>query len=435
MKKIFFFALASLALASCSQDEEFVAENGGGKQKVANGGITFSPYIAGQTRATAVTSASVKTSGFMVNATFNSKMYITNDEAANGVGSLDGTAAAQDGIFDTKGATYYWPITISDANPMMFYAFNKIDGASFAGGASATIDNAAQVNYTVKATAADQEDLVIASAQATAQPENGVQPMNFTHALSMVNFSIIPGNTNTKYTYVIKRIELLANSGEATCTIAETTESPADTEQPSTNTQAAKASWGVPASKVAGDLWTKLTDAAEGAVAEAANGTLYEYYNDAAKTSSTVNSISGTETLAFNENLMLYPNANGASDNKIAIRVYYKVVDNASGATIEESEVLGDCGYNNIGCKTVVIDDAAWEAGKAYRYTLTLPMTNFIGDKDKDGVPDDKNDVDDDVDGDGDDNESEFAKSLPIRFSVTVSAWETAENNTNITIK
>ena len=40
-----------------------------------------------------------------------------------------------------------------------------------------------------------------------------------------------------------------------------------------------------------------------------------------------------------------------------------------------------------------------------------------------------------DVDGDGDDNESEFAKSLPIRFSVTVSAWETAENNTNITIK
>ena len=143
MKKIFFFALASLALASCSQDEEFVAENGGGKQKVANGGITFSPYIAGQTRATAVTSASLKTSGFMVNATFNSKMYITNDEAANGIGSLDGTAAAQDGIFDTKGATYYWPITISDANPMMFYAFNKIDGASFAGGSSITTENAA----------------------------------------------------------------------------------------------------------------------------------------------------------------------------------------------------------------------------------------------------------------------------------------------------
>ena len=62
-------------------------------------------------------------------------------------------------------------------------------------------------------------------------------------------------------------------------------------------------------------------------------------------------------------------------------------------------------------------------------------MTNFIGDKDKDGVPDDKNDDVADVDGDGDTNETEFAKSLPIRFSVTVSDWESAENNTNITIK
>lgn len=64
MKKIFFFALASLALASCSQDEEFVAEKTNGSNRTDKGALSFSTYTAGGTRATDVTSAEVKENGF-----------------------------------------------------------------------------------------------------------------------------------------------------------------------------------------------------------------------------------------------------------------------------------------------------------------------------------------------------------------------------------
>lgn len=429
MKKIFFFALASLALASCSQDEEFAPENGS-KANAGNGNISFNTYIAGATRADRVTSEDVVTSGFMVNATFNSKMYITNEEAQNGIGTKDGVDG-KDGVFDTKGNTYYWPIsTISGTNPMMFYAFNKIEGAAFADASAPATAN--QVNYTVKATAKTQEDLVIASAKAIAQPTNGEQPLNFTHALSMINFSIKAGNTNAKYTYAIKKIEVLANSGLATCTIAETTESAADTEQPTTNTQSDKASWTAPESVVptTGSLWEDLSlseaQVTAKTAAAAAKGTLYEYYNGEDKTVTT------DGTLKFDEDMMLYPNPESGS-NKIAIRVYYKITDSASG------EVF-DCGYDNIGCKTVVIDNAAWEAGKAYRYTLTLPLTHYTGDTDADGVADDQDleASNTNVDGDGDNNASEFATALPIRFTVFVSDWiadSNPETNKDITIK
>lgn len=70
---------------------------------------------------------------------------------------------------------------------------------------------------------------------------------------------------------------------------------------------------------------------------------------------------------------------------------------------------------------------------------MTLPADNFIGDRSGDKVPDGLDSTDPsnpvDLDGDGDTHASEFDQLTPIRFSVTVSDWETAENNSNIVIK
>ena len=82
MKKIFFFALASLALASCSQDEEFVAEKTNGSNRADKSVLSFSTYTAGGTRATDVTSADVKENGFKVAAWYDGSLYFKAGESA-----------------------------------------------------------------------------------------------------------------------------------------------------------------------------------------------------------------------------------------------------------------------------------------------------------------------------------------------------------------
>ncbi|MEE1176503.1 MAG: membrane lipoprotein lipid attachment site-containing protein, partial [Paludibacteraceae bacterium] len=114
MKKIFFFALASLALASCSQDEEFVAEKTNGSNRADKGALSFSTYTAGGTRATDVTSAEVKENGFKVAAWYDGSLYFNAGESAS---------AAADDIFDTDQDLYYWPSF--SAGAIGFRAFNN----------------------------------------------------------------------------------------------------------------------------------------------------------------------------------------------------------------------------------------------------------------------------------------------------------------------
>lgn len=436
MKKIFFFALASLALASCSQDEEFAPEKSTNGSNRANGALSFSTYTAGGTRATDVTSADVKNSGFQVAAWYDGGLYFKANEFA--------TVNTTDNIYDTDGDTYYWP-SFSAGN-IGFKAFNKGVGAAW------TADKEYEsIDFTVASTAADQKDLVIAYAEATEKPENGVQPLNFTHALSKVNFTF-KGATADKYT--INKVEVIAAGGAAKMAFAETTELGStngtnDTDQPNVNSQAKKVTWTYTAIDGTQPLVKKE------AAAAANQGVLYTY-----KTDDVV--VNGTTANELTDNFMLLPQA-----GKIAVRVYYKVED-ANG------KLLGNCGYSLTdkegrhketadpakfvaegaiyGCKTVVIDlgtdkdDSAadipaWEAGKAYRFTLTLPKDNYIGDKSNDGVADGLDDKGDDdatndvdLDGDNDKDPSEFDILTPIRFSVTVSNWVDVAAN-NITIK
>ena len=421
MKKLFIFALAGLGFASCSDDENVVSEK---KQEAGKQALTFSTYTAGATRATDVTSAEVKTSGFQVAAWYDGSLYFNAGESA--------TVNPADNFYDTDGDTYYWP-SFSAGN-IGFKAFNKGVGAAWT-----AAKEYESIDFTVASTAATQKDLVIAYAEASEKPANGVQPLNFTHALSKVNFTF-KGATTDKYT--INKVEVIAAGGAATMAFAETTELGStngtdDKDQPNVNSQANKVNW----------TYTAINDAnALVNSTGAAQGVLYTYYDVAA----------GAEASTIaDQNFMLLPQT-----GKIAVRVYYKVED-ANG------KLIGNCGFSKTdkegrhegnakfvesgaiyGCKTVVIDldgtmAPAWEAGKAYRFTLTLPKDNFIGDKSNDGVADGLDDMDDDdatndvdLDGDNDKNPSEFDILTPIRFSVTVSAWvDATPANTDITIK
>lgn len=425
MKKIFFFALASLALASCSQDEEFVAEKTNGSNRADKGALSFSTYTAGGTRALDVTSASVQTSGFKVSAWYDGKLYFSDNALFEKGLAIDNTSKIT-GAFDTEGDTYWWP-RLSTSDTIGFRAFNNLTAA-----AAWTDANCLKLKYTVQPTAATQEDLVIAYAVASAKPTEGVQPLNFTHALSKVNFSFVGTSADNKYT--INKVEVIAaGQNDAVLSFAETTENGGtDGAQPTTNAQANKASWAFTA--IDGSVALVKTD--DGAKAN--QGVLYTYYDNA----------EGVAAASLtDQNFMLLPQT-----GKIAVRVYYKVED-------KNNKLIGNCGFSKTdkfgrhegqtgyeessaiyGCKTAIItlgstDVPAWVAGKAYRFTMTLPDDNFIGDQSEDEVPDGL-DEGVDLDGDGDTDPSEFDQLTPIRFSVTVSDWVVNDPATsNITIK
>lgn len=440
MKKIFFFALASLALASCSQDEEFAPEKStNGSNRANSGSLSFSSYTAGGTRGTTkdVTRDYVKTNGFKVSAWFDGAEYLS-DNAVNNQGTVDGTAAADENIWDTEGNTYYWP-TISATKAIDFRAFNNLVSSTPWDWAETTGDNAHKtIKYDIPTTAADQKDLVIAYASATAKPADGVQPLNFTHALSKINFSFKGSNPKLKYT--VNKVEVIAAGKNVVAGTPAVVSTPVMTfaDQTASAAQSACASWNVTNNATDAAL-VKSTGAAQD------QSVLYTYYDDATGVSNNPAATENKDVIAMtDQDLMLFPQA-----GRVAVRVYYKVESLKADGTV--NKVIGNCGYSVTengengaeltskirGCKTALIDlsTASWVAGTAYRYTMTLPQDNFIGDISGDGVADGLDtDGTTDLDGDNDTDPSEFNNLLPIRFSVTVSAWET-ESNTNITIK
>ena len=171
-------------------------------------------------------------------------------------------------------------------------------------------------------------------------PENGVQPLNFVHALSKVNFSFVGADDNYKYT--INRVEVIA-AGEKVShqdpelTFRETSTSLQNSEE--------KFSWD----------FTAISECTEtnplvkkNASAAANQGVIYTYYDGA-------DIVAGTTDATMNETLMLIP-----QKGKVVIRVYYKVED-------DYGELIGNCGYSKTdtegnhdatdgiyGCKTLI---------------------------------------------------------------------------------
>lgn len=191
MKKFFFtFAVAVLALASCSNDETTAVNNSSGE-------ISFRPLNNGITRATEksafatndqinvwCTKGSTSPSSYFDNATFT----------YNG-GSYAGFASA---------TPYYWPTAVdASTNMMTFYAtFNE--SQTSAGNISA---------FTPNASAASQVDLLCAKLDCTSKPATGEAQLAFKHALSEIIVQAKNSNSNLKITVSKVKVGYIAKTG------------------------------------------------------------------------------------------------------------------------------------------------------------------------------------------------------------------------------
>ena len=395
-------ALLSALFASCKDDneDETVVDRRNPNSNV----ISFSTYTAGATRGTVVDAADIKKNGFYVSAWYDSRLHFKDGASYTEV--ING-----DKIFDTE-ATYYWP-TLSADKSIDFRAFNISSGGDWVDG------NCNSIKFDVKETASAQKDLVVAYASATSRPDQGVQPLNFIHALSKINFSFT--GADPEYTYTINRVEVIAagkkEAGNPEFKIGETN------------------LWSFDAITTV-DHDNPLVNSTG-----AAQGVLYTYYNSADSTVKDGTVVNGQTETPFNANFMLLPQT-----GKIAIRVYYKVEDDGGN-------LLGNCGYSKTdgsgnhgvedgvyGCKTLIVNlgevikdehnnPLGWQAGKSYRFIITLPTDNFLGDTSGDGVADESDEGQtEDYDGDGDEDKSEFGTDKYIEFAVKVTPWGDGEN-------
>ncbi len=461
MLKLSWLAISLSALfASCKDETEEDAESY--KAKADKGAICFSTYTSGATRAADVNENVLKgkvdgrKGGFYVSAWYDNKpFFIDSCFFENGL-AVDNSNIITN-TFDTESDTYYWPHEVTSSKKVAFRAFNNLKKVQ-KGNPIWTGDNKDKIKYDLYGYASDQEDLVVAYSEAEERPANGVQPLNFIHALSKINFSFT--GADAEYKYTVNRVEVIAaGTGGPTMSFISTT----DNAIPST--QAEKITWKFTA--IDGSAALVVADKstpANGGTAK--QGVLYTYHKEASDPSGNNKNIglvvTGTETKDMDDNLMLLP-----QDGFIAIRVYYKVEDPNTG------ELIGNCGYyrtdtkgnhdvkmtdgkvdaqgdNSLydkndpevwGGKTLIVNLGSaitdgWQAGKAYRFVITLPTDNFKGDISGDGVADDLDDEGNDLDGDGDGEESEFGMDEGyIEFSVSVKPWVDENYNTNIVIK
>lgn len=456
-------ALLSALFASCKDDneDEAVVDRRNPNSNV----ISFSTYTAGATRAAEVDVAWLKSNSFCVSAFNPDNTFFFKDKAFNNRGTKDGKVDAQDGIFDTNDKTYYWP-TSSDAYPISFYAFGNVNKS---GWYQSKTPN--EVAFEVLGTASQNSDLVVAYAKADKMPTGGVQPLNFIHALSKVNFSFV-GAEPDDYIYTINRVDVISAFGNIKWNSTETKSAlkfNKTTEVGSTSTPSEMIEW------YHYDKIEEITEIKplvkknsvdDRGVSGVNQGFLCTYFDTKDDNASSKVIAAGSAKSTMNENCRLLP-----QDGKIAIRIYYKVEEKATG------KLVGNCGFyktdesgnhdvkldangkvdNNAGtnsytsggikgCKTLIVDLGkdgipVWEPNKAYRFIITLPTDNFLGDgangNEPDGVADDLDEEGNDLDGDGDENDSEFGMDEGgyIEFSVKVFSWEDDKRNVNIEIQ
>lgn len=184
-KNLLFLATATLALASCSNDE-LVERNLGN-------GINFRTSV--QTRATETNNANL--SSFYVTALNGNSVYFENVlfNKEEGATNFSSTPA------------YYWPSNGS----LDFYAYSPAaeELGVKDGGATLTIDNTTKTlaDFSPAADVADQVDFITASALSkTENTENPDIDLQFGHRLSQI--VIMAKNTNTGYVYKVKGVRI-----------------------------------------------------------------------------------------------------------------------------------------------------------------------------------------------------------------------------------
>ena len=188
-KKLLIFAVAAVALASCSSDETTASL----ATSEANE-ISFRPLMTGVTRAA---EANLPTNGFRVTA------FQTGGTSTSYFTNVDFT---YDGPNYTSASKYYWPNTYN----LDFYAWSP--------GTLST--NYSSIAVTPGTTITNQPDLVYAKAtnwgtqtgEGTHDGKNGVT-INFRHAESKVVVKLKNSNSNLYFTVKDVKIGYLSNSG------------------------------------------------------------------------------------------------------------------------------------------------------------------------------------------------------------------------------
>lgn len=172
-------AVAAMALASCSQDDEPVSVNKGHA-------IDF--RTAMDSRATETTNANL--TDINVAAFMGDQLFFPDMEFAKG----------SDGFF-TSTTEYYWP---GDNSELTFYAYSPANP-----GGTVTLDATAKsmTDFSPAATMADQVDFVTATATGTKSAnESAGVPLTFNHQL--VQIEVRAKTDNTVYTYKVSGVRI-----------------------------------------------------------------------------------------------------------------------------------------------------------------------------------------------------------------------------------
>lgn len=362
MKKFFFFAVAALALASCSNDETVEVNQGEA--------ISFRPLVNNMTRAASVAEVTTANlSSFTVNAM---EASTTNPYFSNAVYTKQ-----SDGSF-TCAAKYYWPASES----LDFYAYAP------AGNSQVTYTD--YKTFTVTPTAgtdpANQVDLVYAATKSKNKADNATGVvLNFRHTGAKIVCQVQNSSTALKFGVEGWKVGYLAPSG--IFTFADANTDGKNTGSGTTLTYGQWGSWGT--RSVATEYASTFTkvDIAAGASATALDGEMILVPQALT---------AATDYAATTENAKL----NGTF---IAVKLYIlNAADSkliAGGGTTTSPTTIWAIwptgGYN-------------WEPGKKYTYTIDLAGGGYFEQNNNDG--------DDDLD--------PLLEGAEIKFvSVTVDDW------------
>lgn len=196
MKKILLMATAALAIAGCSQNEEF--ENVGQKAE-----INFGSIVGNSTRADITTDTNFE--NFSVNG------YTTENEMIDGTATLTSFFTGEEVNRDevnrdkwTHTNAFYWP-----NNYVHFFATSPAQSLT-------VTDNTGYPKFTYTVGKIDdQKDLLVANLM-NKQKSNDVVQLTFQHALTQVNFSI-KGDTKG-FDYKVSELIVKSVDGAGTFT-------------------------------------------------------------------------------------------------------------------------------------------------------------------------------------------------------------------------
>lgn len=171
-QKLFFMAMASLAMASCSQDETTEINRGNA--------IDFRAALG--TRAVETTTANLD------------KIVVTAIDKNDANYFTDAEFTKNDAFF-TSTPVYYWP---SDGSNLSFYAYSP-SAADL--GAAVTINSTTKTlaGFSPKANIGEQKDFVTANATGNKTNESTGVALTFKHQLSQIEIKAKNGNEGYVY--------------------------------------------------------------------------------------------------------------------------------------------------------------------------------------------------------------------------------------------